>query len=317
VSAGGGSTAGPARFDGRVAVVTGAGGGLGRQHALLLSARGAAVVVNDVGGYDAVAERPLGDAVGVAAEIVAAGGRAVACTASIIATDGADEIVRAAIDAFGRIDIVVNNAGILRSRDFHEMTDDLWDEVMNVNLRGSYLVTRAAWPHLRDQGHGRVVFTTSNSGLLGVPGSSAYAASKAALWGLTRVLALEGAPFGIHTNAIAPIAFTEMSRQSRAVPATWRTGTGDAWSERLDVRYIASAAAWLVHHDCPLNGQVLSVAAGRVARFFMGLTPGVVDADLSIETVRDHLDEIVLEDGYEVLDKAFEEGRRLRRRLGL
>jgi NAD(P)-dependent dehydrogenase (short-subunit alcohol dehydrogenase family) len=241
----------------------------------------------------------------------------VACTTSITTSDGAAQTVQTAVESFGRIDIVVNNAGILRSRDFHEMTDDLWDEVMNVNLRGAYLVTRAAWPLLREQGHGRVLFTTSNSGLLGVPGSSAYAASKAALWGLTRVLALEGAAVGIHTNAIAPIAFTEMSRQSRAVPATWRTGTGDAWSDRLDPRHIASVAAWLVHDDCPFNGQVLSIAAGRVARFFMGLTPGFVDADLSVEMVRDHADEILLEDGYDVLDKAFEEGRRLRRRLGL
>ncbi len=308
---------GPVRFDGRVALVTGAGGGLGRQHALVLAARGAAVVVNDIGGYDPVAERPLGDADGVADEIVAAGGRAVACTVTITSAEGAERTVQTALEAFGRIDIVVNNAGILRSRDFHEMTDDLWDEVMNVNLRGAYLVTRAAWPHLKAQGHGRVVFTSSNSGLLGVPGSSAYAASKAGLWGLTRVLALEGAASGIHTNAIAPIAFTEMSRQSRAVPAAWRTGDGDAWSDRLAPRHIANAAAWLMHDDCLLNGQVLSIAAGRVARFFMGLTPGFVDAELTVEMVRDHVDDVLLEDGYDVLDRAFEEGRRLRRRLGI
>ncbi|HEV8296373.1 MAG TPA: SDR family NAD(P)-dependent oxidoreductase [Acidimicrobiales bacterium] len=307
--------ANPARFDGRVALVTGAGGGVGRQHARLLASRGAAVVVNDVGGFDATASRALGDAEAVAAEIVTAGGRAVASPVSIATGEGAHAAVQQALDAFGRIDIVVNNAGILRSRDFHEMTEELWDEVIAVNLRGSYLVARAAWPHLREQGYGRVVFTTSNSGLLGVPGSSAYAASKAALWGLTRVLALEGAPLGIHTNAVAPIAFTEMSRQSRAVPAAWREGDGDEWAQRLDPAHVAAAVGWFVHEECDLNGEVLSAAGGRVARFFMGLTNGVLSDELSIEVVRDRLDEVMLEDGYEVLDRAFEEGRRLRRRV--
>ncbi len=302
-------------FEGRVAVVTGGGGGVGRQHALLLGARGAAVVVNDIGGFDTTADRPLGDAGAVAEEIVAAGGRAVACVASITEPAGADEIVATATREFGRLDILVNNAGILRSCDFADMTEALWDEVLDVNLRGAFLVTRAAWRQMVSQAYGRIVSTSSNSGLLGVPGSSAYAASKAALWGLTRVLALEGAPLGIHANAIAPIAFTDMSRQSRAVPESWRDGSGDEWAHRLDAAQIAPVAAWLAHEDCTLNGEVLSAAGGRAARFFMGLTHGHAEDRLSIEAVRDHEADVVMEDGYEVLPRAFEEGRRLRRRL--
>jgi len=304
-----------ARFDGRVAVITGAGGGLGREHARLLASRGASVVVNDVGGFDPVAGRALGDASAVVDEIVSSGGAAVASGDSVTTSIGAEAIIRTAIDSFGRVDIVVNNAGILRSCDFGEMTEQMWDEVIGVNLRGAYVVTRAAWRYMAEQGYGRIVFTTSNSGLLGVPGSSAYAASKAALWGLTRVLALEGGSVGIHANAVAPIAFTGMSAQSRTVPASWRDGQGDEWAARLAPSYVAPVVAWLAHEQCELNGEVLSAAAGRVARFFMGLSPGVVDDELSIETVRDRIDEIRLEDGYDVLNRAFDEGRRLRRRL--
>jgi NAD(P)-dependent dehydrogenase (short-subunit alcohol dehydrogenase family) len=165
------------------------------------------------------------------------------------------------------------------------------------------------------QGYGRVVFTTSNSGLLGVPGSSAYAASKAALWGLTRVLALEGAAHGIGTNAVAPLAFTPMSAQSRAAPASWRSGEGDAWAARLAPSLVSAVVAWLAHAECELNGEVLSAAGGRVARFVLALSPGFVDPELTVESVRDHLADIVAEDGYEVLSSAAEEGKHLHRRL--
>ncbi len=303
------------RFDGRVAVVTGGGGGVGRHHALLLARRGAAVVVNDIGGFDDTAGRPLGDAGAVAEEIRQLGGQAVACTSSITRPAGSGEIVACALDTYGRLDILVNNAGILRSCDFVDMTAELWDEVVDVNLRGAFLVTRAVWPTMIAQGYGRVVSTTSNSGLLGVPGSSAYAASKAALWGLTRALALEGETHGVRVNAVAPIAFTEMSRQSRAVPASWRDGDGDEWAQRLDPAQISPVVAWLAHETCPLNGEVLSAAGGRVARFFMGLTHGHAEDALTIEAVRDHEADIVSVDDFDVLPRAFEEGRRLRRRL--
>ena len=168
---------------------------------------------------------------------------------------------------------------------------------------------------MRDQGYGRVVFITSNSGLLGVPGSSAYAASKAALWGLVRVLALEGGALGVHTNAVAPLAFTAMAAQSRAAPAAWRTGAGDAWAARLSPSLVSPVVAWLAHEECRLNGEVLSAAGGRVARFFLGLTPGVVADDLTVEDVRDHEAAILAEDGYEVPGSAADENRGLYRRL--
>lgn len=292
------------RFDGRVALVTGAGQGLGRSHACLLAERGAAVVVNDVVRADEVAR-----------EISESGGTAFAYTGDVASSDGADSAVGAALDTFGRLDVLIGNAGILRSADLTDTTDALWDEVVGVNLRGAFLVARAAWAAFVEQEFGRVVLTSSNAGLLGVPGSSAYAASKAALWGLTRVLALEGEGLGIHANAIAPMAYTAMSAQSRVAPPAWRSGEGDAWAARLAPALVSPVVGWLAHAACSLNGEVLSVAGGRVARFFLGLTPGVVEAQLTVESVRDHERDILSESGYDVLDRASEESRRLYRRL--
>lgn len=294
------------RFDGRVAIVTGAGTGIGRSHARLLAARGAAVVVNDL---DAAA------AGRVVAEIRDDGGSAVACPSTVATEEGAGVIVATAREELGRIDIVINNAGLLRSAPVADMTVEDWSEVLAVGLTGPFLVTRAAWPAMVTQGYGRVLFTTSNSGLLGIPGSSAYASAKSGLWGLTRTLAIEGADEGIAVNALAPMAFTAMSARSAAAPEAWRDGSGDDWSRRLDVDLVSPAAAWLCHESCPLRGEVLSAAGGRVARFFMGLTHGVAHEELSIENVRDDLERILDTDDHVVLRRAFEEGRDLHRRL--
>lgn len=298
--------AGEVRFDGRVAIITGAGTGIGRSHALLLARRGAAVVVNDL---DADA------AESVVADISASGGRAITHAADIATEDGADGLVRAAIDNLGRIDIVINNAGLLRASAFADMTPDVWDRVVGVNLRATYLVTHAAWPRLVAQRYGRVVSTTSNSGLLGVAESSAYAASKAAVWGLTRSLALEGQSVGIAVNAVAPIAYTAMSATSRIAPAAWRNGEGDAWSRRLDPGHVSATVAWLAHEQCTLNGQVLSSAGGRVSRFAMHVTEGFAVEALTIEDVRDHEAELFAEQVGREYRAAFEEGRDLHRRL--
>lgn len=294
------------RFDGRVAVITGAGTGIGAAHARYLAARGAAVVVNDIDG-------PAAEA--VVGEIVAAGGRAAACTASVTDEADVERIVATATGELGGLDIVINNAGLLRSTPFAELGRDDWDQIIAVGLTGPFLVTRAAWPHLAAQGYGRVVMTTSNSGLLGIPGSAAYASAKAGLWGLLRVLSLEGEELGINVNGLAPMAFTAMSMRSKAAPRAWRDGTGDAWSRKLDVDLVPPVAAWLCHDTCTLSGEVLSAAAGRVARYFMGLTRGFADDDLSMEEVRDRLAEVLDTTDHDILKRAFEEGRDLHRRL--
>ena len=295
------------RFDGRVAVITGSGTGLGAAHAHLLAARGAAVVVNDV---DAEAARSTVEA------IAAAGGSASASQADISTEDGAAGLVATAVDVFGGVDIVVNNAGVLRSVPFAEMDAATWDLTIGVNLRGTFLVTRAAWPHFVEQGRGRIVSTSSNSGLLGIPGSSAYASSKAAIWGFTRVLALEGAERGIRVNAIAPMAYTAMSARSKAAPPSWQSGEGDAWSRRLDVGHVAATVAWLAHDECTLTGQVLSTAGGRVARFAMRVTDGFDVERLTPEDVREHEAALVLDDDVGVeYPSAAGESRDLHRRL--
>jgi NAD(P)-dependent dehydrogenase (short-subunit alcohol dehydrogenase family) len=295
------------RFDGRVAVVTGGGTGLGASHVRLLAARGAAVVVNDLDSHHAAE---------VAAEVLRSGGRAISVTSDISTEDGASEPIEAAIDEFGRVDIVVNNAGVLRSAPFADMTTAVWDHVIAVNLRGTFLVTHAAWPHLVEQGYGRIVSTTSNSGLLGIAGSSAYAAAKAGVYGLTRSLALESVEHGIHVNAIGPLAYTAMAAASKIAPAAWKSGEGDAWSRRLDVAQVSPVVAWLAHEDCALNGQVLSAVGGRVARFSMRVTDGFDVDGLSIEDVRDGEAVLLADDdtGTEYRAAA-DEGRDMHRRL--
>jgi len=186
----------------RVAIVTGAGGGLGRSHALALARHGARVVVNDLSETGASA---------VVAEIVAEGGEAVACVCSVTDRKAVFAMVDEAVARWGSIDIVVNNAGILRDRSFAKMELDDFELVLNVHLMGSVNVTKAAWPHMREQGYGRVIFTTSSSGLYGNFGQANYGAAKMALVGLMQTLALEGAKFGIHVNCLAPSAATQMT----------------------------------------------------------------------------------------------------------
>lgn len=295
------------RFDGRVAVVTGGGTGIGAAHARLLASRGAAVVVNDLDGEAADA---------VVASIAAARGTACAVSSDVSVASGAAAPVDTAKREWGRVDIVVNNAGVLRSSPFAELTVDLWDQIVAVNLRGTFLVTHAAWPHMAEQGYGRVVSTTSNSGLLGIKGSTAYASAKAAVWGLTRSLSLEGAELGINVNAIGPMAYTAMSAASKIAPKAWQTGEGDDWSRRLDVSQVSPVVAWLAHEDCAMNGQVLSAVGGRVARFAMRVTDGFDDEQLTPELVRDHQDDLLDPDDVGTEYRAaFEEGKALHRRL--
>jgi len=274
-------------FDGKVAIITGAGGGLGREHALLLASRGAQVVINDVGGSVSGDGGDEGPASTTAKQIVDLGGVAVPDANSVATPEGGEAIVQTALDAFGRIDIVINNAGILRDKTFHNMTPEMVDAVLDVHLKGAFNVTRPAWRKMREQNYGRVLNTTSNAGILGNFGQANYGAAKMGLVGFTRVLAHEGAKYNIKANAIAPVARTRMTEELLG-PLT----------EHLNPALVSPIAAWLVHEDCPVTGEIYSAAGGRIARYFIGLTPGYYDPKLTMEAVRDHFEEIRDEAGY-------------------
>jgi NAD(P)-dependent dehydrogenase (short-subunit alcohol dehydrogenase family) len=291
-------------FDGKVAIITGAGGGLGRSHALELARRGARVVVNDLGGSVDGIGASLGPAALVVDEINSLGGEAVANTDSVATPGGGAAIVQSAIDAFGRVDIVINNAGILRDKAFHNMEADLLDPVLDVHLKGAFNVTRAAWIKMRAQNYGRVVNTSSNSGLLGNFGQSNYGAAKMGLVGLTRVLAIEGAKSNIKVNAIAPVASTRMTEALM----------GDLGA-KLKPELVTPIVAWLCHEDCPVTGEVYSAGGGVVARFFVGLTQGYVNTELTVEDIRDHFDQIRDETGYVVPANNGDELRKIIRQL--
>jgi NAD(P)-dependent dehydrogenase (short-subunit alcohol dehydrogenase family) len=228
-----------------------------------------------------------GPAHATAKEIESLGGVAVADTNSVSTPEGGQAIVQTALDAFGRVDIVINNAGILRDKTFHNMTPDLLEPVIDVHLKGAFYVTRPAWVKMREQNYGRIVNTSSNSGLLGNFGQTNYASAKMGLVGFTRVLAAEGAKYNIKANAIAPVAKTRMTEDLLGRMA-----------DRLDPALVSPIAAWLCHEDCPVTGEVYSAAGGRIARFFVGLTEGYYNPKLTLEDVRDHFDEIRDEEGY-------------------
>lgn len=271
-------------FDGRVAVVTGAGGGLGRAYARELARRGAQVVVNDIGGSVSGDGTAAGPAEVVARDINAEGGIAVADTNSVATAEGAAAIVAKAKDAFGRLDIVVNNAGILRDESFHRLTTDAWDAVLGVHLNGTMLLSRAAFITMREQGYGRIVNTTSSAGLFGNFGQASYGAAKMGIIGLTRVLAVEGATKGIKANAISPGALTRMTEPLMGDLA----GAVDSRPE-----LVSPVVAFLCHERCNLTGEVLSAKFGRVSRVFVGTAPGYYNSDLTAEDVEQHLAEIL------------------------
>ena len=274
-------------YDGKVAIITGAGGGLGREHALLLASRGAQVVINDLGGSVSGDGGDAGPAQATAKEIEGLGGVAVADTNSVATPEGGEAIVQTALDAFGRVDIVINNAGILRDKTFHNMTPEFLEPVINVHLLGAFYVTKPAWVKMREQGYGRIVNTSSNSGILGNFGQSNYGAAKMGLVGFTRVLAAEGAKYNIRVNALAPVARTRMTEELLGPLA-----------EKLDPKLVSPIVAWLVHEDCPVTGEIYSAAGGRIARFFIGLTEGYYNPALSLEDVRDNFEQIRSEEGY-------------------
>jgi NAD(P)-dependent dehydrogenase (short-subunit alcohol dehydrogenase family) len=287
-------------YDGKVAIITGAGGGLGRSHALELARRGARIVVNDLGGSVSGEGGDKGPAQTVVDEIEALGGEAVADTNSVATPDGGKAVVQTALDAFGTIDIVVNNAGILRDKTFHNMTPELLEPVIQVHLLGAFYVTQPAWLVMREKGYGRVVNTSSNSGILGNFGQSNYGAAKMGLVGFTRVLANEGRKYGIKANAIAPVAKTRMTEELMG-----------AFGDKISPEEVTPTVCFLAHEDCPVTGEVYSVAGGVVARYFIGLTPGWYRNGHSVEDVRDNWDKIRDETDYIVPDGPNDELKKL------
>jgi NAD(P)-dependent dehydrogenase (short-subunit alcohol dehydrogenase family) len=285
-------------FEGRVAVVTGAGRGIGRAHAELLAERGASVVINDLGGsMDGIGE-DAGVASGVAAAIVAAGGTATADTSDVATVEGGQSLIDTAVQRYGRIDILVNNAGIIRWAGLPKADADNLSSHLAVHVLGSFNTTRAAWPHMVDQAYGRIVMTTS-SGLFGLPENLSYATAKGAVVGMARSLSTAGAAHGIKVNLIAPGAFTRMAGQ----PAAGADATdGAAVSPQMSPDLVAPMVAFLAHEDCPVTGEIYSAGFGRFARIFIGSTPGYVHGtpDPTVEDVARHWDAINDEDGYTV-----------------
>jgi NAD(P)-dependent dehydrogenase (short-subunit alcohol dehydrogenase family) len=270
-------------LDGRVAIVTGAGGGLGRSHALLLAERGAKVVVNDVGGSRDGTGGDSQAADGVVAEIRDAGGAAVASYDGVDTWEGGQRIVATALEAFGRVDVVINNAGILRDVSFGKLDEAQLDAVLKVHLYGAFHVTRAAWPHLKEQGYGRVITTSSGSGLYGNFGQSNYAAAKLGLVGLTRTLAIEGTKYGITANAIAPVARSRMTEDIMPQPLL----------ERIEPVHVSPLVVYLASEACTDTGRIYSVGGGYVARVALLEGEGAAfDGVASPEEIAERWDEI-------------------------
>lgn len=272
-------------FDGRVAVVTGAGGGLGRSHALLLASRGAKVVVNDLGGARDGKGHGSDMADAVVDEIKAAGGEAVANYDGVHTWDGGQAIVQTALDTWGRVDVVINNAGILRDMSFAKLDEQALDLVVKVHLYGGFNVAKAAWGPMKEAGYGRIINTTSGSGLYGNFGQSNYSAAKLGLVGLTRTLAIEGAKYGITCNVIAPVAASRMTEdimppQLLAV---------------LEPENVSPLVTYLASEACAETGKIFSIGGGYVARVAILEGEGVSfgTEGFTPEDVADRFDEIL------------------------
>lgn len=274
-------------FEGKVAIVTGAGGGIGRSHAIEFAKRGAKVVVNDLGGsVHGAGSSDMADE--VVAEIQAAGGTAVANKASVSDREGAKSIVEDAISNFGRVDILVNNAGILRDKTFKKITLDDFDLVMDVHLTGTAYVTHAAWPHMYDQRYGRIVFTSSGSGIFGNYGQSNYGAAKMGMLGLANVLALEGGPRNVHVNCLGPGAATRMTN---TVP-----GRNEDLSHVDPGRApsLVSPAVLFMCSEAAPNGAVIHASGGRYSRSQIVVNPGVeIGAGATYEDLLPHIDKLM------------------------
>lgn len=279
-------------FQDRVAIVTGAGGGLGRVYALLLASRGASVVVNDLGGSLHGDGSGTNAADAVVEEITSTGGVAVADYNSVAESEGGAAIVERAVDTFGRVDVLISNAGILRDRTLLNMEVDDLRSVLSVHLEGAFYVTKPAFRVMKDQQYGRIVLTSSGSGIFGNFGQTNYAAAKAGLVGFMNALKLEGAKYDVLVNTVAPIAQTRMTEEILGEMA-----------DKLDPGSVAPAVAYLASEENQRTGELWSVGGGSVSRVFTGLCEGYFkhpdhEGPLTIEDVAEHVDDIRVEDEY-------------------
>ncbi|MEX5710129.1 SDR family NAD(P)-dependent oxidoreductase [Parafrankia sp. FMc6] len=286
------------RFDGRVAIVTGGGRGMGRAHCLELARRGAKVVVNDLGaeldgsGSSATVADEVRD------EITAAGGVAVSSNASVAGEEGAAAIAQTALDAFGRIDVLVHNAGPVTYAPFSELTYQQYRDLVSVHLDGGFLMAKAVWPPMQRSGYGRLVFVTSQAALGGTANLAHYAAAKNGVVGLARVLAIEGAEYGIRANALGVAAYTRMTAAffepvQGGRPDVVREHGEQWWRRYLRPDAVSPVVAFLSHEDCQLSGEILDTGGGHTSFQFLATTQGFCDLDPTAESVRDHLETIL------------------------
>jgi NAD(P)-dependent dehydrogenase (short-subunit alcohol dehydrogenase family) len=285
------------RFDGRVAVITGAGGGLGKTYALDLASRGASIVVNDLGGSADGTGGGSSMADEVVKEINESGGKAVANYDSVATPEGGKAIIQTAIDNFGKVDVLINNAGILRDKSFLKLEPAALEIVLDVHLKGAFYCSQPAFASMKENGYGRIIMASSGAGVFGNFGQSNYGAAKMGLVGLMNVLAVEGAKYDIKVNSIAPVAKTRLTEELLGPMA-----------DALAPEFVTPLVSYLASEKCELTHELFDVGGGRYARIFVGMCKGWFSKEVpSAEDIGDHIDVIRDQDGYSVPESIVDE----------